>query len=106
MKWVIEIKVRAERKCGEMLKQSAKSGERTTRQAASPKGRAGNQVVQCDLNKQQTLSDMGISKDQSSRWQKLADIPEEHFETAVETAKEHAGTMPALGLALGVFPAS
>lgn len=38
-----------------------------------------------------TLSDIGISKDQSSRWQSLAAMSEEHFETAVATAKDTAG---------------
>jgi hypothetical protein len=38
-----------------------------------------------------TLSDIGVTRNQSSRWQKLASMPEEHFETAVDTAKEHAG---------------
>jgi hypothetical protein len=30
-----------------------------------------------------TLPDLGISKDRSSKWQKLADIPEEEFNEAV-----------------------
>jgi hypothetical protein len=38
-----------------------------------------------------TLSDIGISRDQSSRWQSLAGMSEEHFETAVATAKDTAG---------------
>jgi hypothetical protein len=34
-----------------------------------------------------TLPELGITKDQSSRWQQVASIPEEHFEAAVEMAK-------------------
>ena len=32
-----------------------------------------------------TLSEIGITRDQSSRYQQLAAMPDEHFETAVET---------------------
>lgn len=38
-----------------------------------------------------TLSDMGLTKDESSRYQRLAAMPVEHFETAVATAKATAG---------------
>jgi hypothetical protein len=38
-----------------------------------------------------TLSDMGLTKDESSRYQQLAAMPAEHFETAVATAKATAG---------------
>lgn len=78
--WATEIKVRAERRAGEMLNQSRSSGERA---ASGGSLRKESNVA--------TLSDIGISKDQSSRWQALAAMPEEHFETAVATAKESAG---------------
>lgn len=38
-----------------------------------------------------TLKDHGISGDQGVRWTSLASMSEEHFETAVATAKETAG---------------
>ena len=37
-----------------------------------------------------TLSDMGISRDQSSRWQQLADGPDEQFEGALASAAKSA----------------
>jgi site-specific DNA-methyltransferase (adenine-specific) len=38
-----------------------------------------------------TLTDLGITRDESSRYQKLADLPEKHFETAIAVAKSTAG---------------
>jgi hypothetical protein len=39
----------------------------------------------------QSLAEMGISGKQSSRWQKLAAVPDDQFEQAVAAAKEVAG---------------
>ena len=36
------------------------------------------------------LDDLGVSKTQSSRWQKLADLDDEAFEERVQTAKRQA----------------
>jgi len=44
------------------------------------------------------LSDYGISYDQSSRWQKLAAVPEDQFEQAVLAAKEIAGEVTTAAL--------
>lgn len=87
--WATEIKIRAERKCGQILAEMKANGERATRGGDGTNQHGGN-VVSRD-NSSPTLPSLGISRDQSSRWQKLADMPEEHFETAVSTAKEHAG---------------
>lgn len=78
--WATEIKVRAERKAGEMLRDTAARGERHHHGRVSP-----------DANKPTTLGDLGISANQSSRWQSLASMTDEHFETAVATAKDTAG---------------
>lgn len=40
-----------------------------------------------------TLADMGITKDQSSNWQTLAAMSDEHFEATVETAKDTSGEL-------------
>jgi hypothetical protein len=67
-----EIRLRAEKRCGDMLgeMEKAKGGQpyqsgRTTGSLPKP------------------LSDLGISRDQSSQWQKLADVPDEIFEQAL-----------------------
>lgn len=80
VQYATEIKVRAERKAGELL---AKAEKRSA-------GRPGNRS-NGTTNLPPTLADMGITKDQSSRWQQVASIPEEHFEAAVEMAKNSAG---------------
>lgn len=80
IQWATEIKVRAERKAGELLAQSFDSGERARSGGAMKKESPPS-----------TLSDIGISRDQSSRWQSLAGMSDEHFETAVATAKDTAG---------------
>jgi len=57
----VDIRIRAEVRAGELLIDMAKSGER-------PKGRKKESHVA-------TLSDLGINKTQSSRWQRLAKMP-------------------------------
>lgn len=83
VKWATEIKVRAERRAGQMLaempKATGKSGQFT----------GGNTMV--PPVKEKTLADIGISKNESSRWQKLAAVTDKQFEHAVAAAKEVAG---------------
>ena len=42
-----------------------------------------------------TLTDIGVTRDQSSRWQMLASIPKEDFEVAVMATKEKSRTLTA-----------
>lgn len=85
VEWAAEIKVRAERRAGEMLHASRVSGERAT-----PLGNV-NQHNRVSHDTTPTLESLGISRDQSSRWQKLAAVSEDRFEQAVAAAKEIAG---------------
>jgi hypothetical protein len=84
--WATEIKVRAERKAGELLRDSAARGERFP--AGGPRAK---QVESHAETRPATLEEIGISNTQSSRWQQLASMSEDHFEAAVATAKESAG---------------
>jgi hypothetical protein len=73
-----EIRIRAERKTGELLRQTKKNGER-----AAPAGNLKRGPKSAETTSETTLADLGISKDQSSDWQKLAEIPKEKFEEAL-----------------------
>lgn len=73
-----EIRVRAERKCGELLAEMPKA-----KGAAGNPGGQGAKIVQSPNVTTQTLADLGITKRQSSEWQQLAEVPEEHFEEAM-----------------------
>lgn len=88
--WATEIKVRAERKAGELLASSEKAVGADYGSRHYVDGR-----IERPTSPPPRLVDMGISKDQSSRWQALAAMPDEHFETAVATAKESAGQVTA-----------
>lgn len=89
--WATEIKVRAERKAGEMLTSMAERGERA-KQGDGPKFDPSNSSIEeLATNKPKTLADLGVSKRESHRWQSLASMSDEHFETAVATAKDTAG---------------
>lgn len=88
IKWATEIKVRAERKAGQMLTEMPKA----TGTKAQLAGRSsGGHIVVPPENVAKTLSEIGVTKNESSRWQKLAAVPDEQFEQAVTAAKEVAG---------------
>jgi N6-adenosine-specific RNA methylase IME4 len=64
-----ELKLRAERKAGEMLSR-----------VVSPNGRGSDLVL---------LREMGVERYQSSRWQRVAAIPEDYFEEFIATGHAH-----------------
>lgn len=70
-----EIRLRAERKAGELLREMAKNGERV--KGGDPKSRDATLAK---------LDDIGVTKSQSSRWQKLADMRTEDFEAKISGA--------------------
>ena len=77
-----EIRIRAERRLGELiLAQKAQGG--LAKPGVKP---AGNSVVSNDRIPK--LSEVGITKDLSSRAQKLAAVPEAHFEAELATKRE------------------
>lgn len=69
-----EIRVRAERRCGELLAQQTERAGR---------GRPDKTSQSATLKSKPTLEQLGISRHQSSEYQKLAKVPEEEFELAL-----------------------
>jgi hypothetical protein len=74
-------RVRAERRCGELLAQM-ELAKGTRGQLVGP-GVIGGKDDRPPTDQPKTLSDMGITKDQSSKWKKLAAVPEAEFEDAI-----------------------
>jgi hypothetical protein len=79
--WATEIKVRAERKAGAMLLVSEKN--------KGARGVGKSAVTSCDRTP--TLEEIGVTKNQSSRWQRMAAMPDDQFEVVVETSKAQVG---------------
>jgi len=71
-------RVRAERKCGELLRDMDKA------KGATEPGTNRGTTRSDDTTASKTLSEMGVTKDQSSKWQKLAEVPEEIFESVID----------------------
>jgi hypothetical protein len=77
-----EIRLRAERRAGELLAEAPKAvgGEH----GGKPKIDGSRSQPS---NPTPTLADLGLTKTQSAKWQRLAALPEDKFEIRVEHAK-------------------
>lgn len=71
---VIDIRIRAERKAGELDR------ERLKQQGARGNASNQHQVASPPSRPPKTLKELGVSWNQTSRWRKLADVPEDQFE--------------------------
>jgi hypothetical protein len=78
--YAAEIKLRAERKMGNFLALTEKNrgGEHAHRKTTGRRGSTGAPI----------LKELGITKDESARYQKLARVPEEYFEKIVAETNE------------------
>ena len=68
-----EVKIRAERRCGEILATEIQHG--------------GDRKSKSRFNRK-TLKDLGINKNQSHRWQTIAQLSEEEFEGHIAKTKD------------------
>ena len=76
-----EIRLRAERKAGELLSKMEKAPRGPDKNGSGQRSQRGTSDIP-------TLPELGISKQQSHRWQKLAAVPKEEFETALRAPEK------------------
>jgi phage N-6-adenine-methyltransferase len=84
LKQCTEIRLRAERRWGELYGAMPKA-----KGAEGNPGGQGAPIVRSPVETAQspTLAELGVTKTQSAKWQKLAALPEEQFEIRVAHAK-------------------
>ena len=74
-----EIKIRAERRAGELLKDMQERGE-LAKAEDNLKQNSGAPKLHDDISAPKQLADIDITPVHSHRWKTLGDIPEEKFE--------------------------
>lgn len=79
----INVRLRAERRCGVLLKEMKANGERASGHGDQKSGSKPSTP---------NLDDLGVSKDQSSRFQQLADVPDDEFEAALADPESKPST--------------
>ena len=83
-----EIRMRAERRAGELLREIEKN--KGARGQLRGRDSSGGRKRQPPEDTTPKLSDLNVTKSQSSRWQRLADLDYETFKARVEGAKRKA----------------
>lgn len=79
---VAEQKIRTQRILGRLIREGQKRNE------IAKKGESGKILITDEEKEKKKLSDLGISANQSSTFQKISSIPEETFEEAIAKNKK------------------
>ncbi len=82
-----EIKIRAERRAGELLKENGRK-----------KGETNKKIMCHDGTLSPTLKELGVDPKQSMRWQVIADMPQRVFEEHIESTRAKAAELTTAGL--------
>lgn len=80
--WAQEIRFRAQRRVGELLKETAKTGGRHKGGGDETNQYRKEHVSSHDDASKPTLKELGLTRDESSDYQKLAAMPQQEFEKA------------------------
>lgn len=72
----MDVRIRASQRAGELIAELPKA----TGARGNPRGRGARIVPSPTTTAQQTLKELGITRDQSSQWQQLAGIPAKEVE--------------------------
>jgi ParB family chromosome partitioning protein len=91
-----EIKIRAERRAGELLAEMDKA--KGTQGQLAGRDSSGSNIMLPPENDVPTLADLGIGRMQSSRWRTIARIPENKFEEHIATVKAQSTELTSVGM--------
>lgn len=93
--WAADIRIRAERRAGKLLAEMDMQKGGRPAQSASSENLTDSETGRSDrpVSDTPTLSELGITKDQSSAWQRLASVPDHTFE-AILAGKKQEGKVP------------
>lgn len=86
-----EIRIRAERRLGEMIRQQKETVGLNEGRAGTGRPPLGGSEKEPPKDTRPTLAEVGISKKLSSRSQAIAAIPQEEFEEALDEHREKRG---------------
>lgn len=98
-----EIKLRAERRLGQLLAEQQLRGGRQRRgdagRAAARAPKAQPEPLAAPAPPPPTLEQLGVDRNHAARWRQAAQVPAEKFETFIRTQREHpAGEVTTAGL--------